>query len=250
MAGATLPGRLTWTLARVREVLPETEGASTLVLDVPGWPGHRPGQHVDIRLTADDGYQAERSYSISSAPDGERVELTIERLDDGEVSPYLTEELRPGDQLELRGPIGGYFTWDASDGGPLLLVGGGSGIVPLMAMLRHRAAIGNTVPARVIGSFRTAGRIIYGDELRRLAAGDPDLAVTLTLTRTRPPDWGGASGRVDTAMLTAHGWPPAARPLAFVCGPTPFVEAVASSLVAIGHEASRVKTERFGPTGG
>lgn len=232
-------------------MIPESSGASagTLVLHVPSWPGHRAGQHVDIRLTAEDGYQAQRSYSIASAPDGERVELTVERLDDGEVSPYLTEVLRPGDRLELRGPIGGYFTWEEHDGGPLLLVGGGSGIVPLMAMLRYRAAIGSMVPARLVGSFRDARRILYHDELQRLAA-DPELDVTLTLTRSQPPGWTGASGRVDAMMLARFGWPPTARPLAYVCGPTPFVEAVAATLVEIGHEASRVKTERFGPTGG
>ena len=251
MAGTTVPGRLTWTLASVRESIPETHGARTLVLDVPGWRGHRPGQHVDIRLTAEDGYRAERSYSIASAPDGERVELTVERLDDGEVSPYLADELRAGDQLELRGPIGGYFTWEVANGGPLLLVGGGSGIVPLMAMLRHRAASGGrTIPTRLLGSFRTFDAILYREEIERLAETDGELGVRWTLTRAQPPGWTGSSRRIDAALLAAAGWPPEARPLVYVCGPTPFVETVAATLVALGHAPSRVKTERFGPTGG
>ena len=250
MAGTTLPGRLTWTRASVRESVPETPGARTLVLDVPGWSGHRPGQHVDIRLTAEDGYQAERSYSIASAPEGDRVELTVERLDDGEVSPYLTEVLRPGDQLELRGPIGGYFAWDVADGGPLLLVGGGSGIVPLMAMLRYRAAARSAIPTRLLGSFRTFDDILYRDEIQRLARDDDDLNVAWTLTRVQPPDWTGYRRRIDAAMLADAGWPPEARPLVYICGPTPFVERVAATLVILGHEPARVKTERFGPTGG
>lgn len=250
MAGTTLSGRLTWTLASVRESILETPGARTLVLEVPGWRGHRPGQHVDIRLTAEDGYQAERSYSIASAPDGERIELTVERLDDGEVSPYLAGELRAGDQLELRGPIGGYFTWTIADGGPLLLVGGGSGIVPLMAKLRHRAAGSSTIPARLIGSFRAFDAILYRDEIERLAGDDPALDVSWTLTRAQPPEWSGLNRRVDAAMLTESGWLPDLRPLVYVCGPTPFVETVADTLVGLGHEPARVKTERFGPTGG
>lgn len=242
---------MTWTLAGVRESIPETPGARTLVLDVPGWRGHRPGQHLDIRLTAEDGYQAERSYSIASAPSRERVELTVERLDNGEVSPYLTEELQAGDQIELRGPIGGYFTWEVANGGPLLLVGGGSGIVPLMAMLRHRAAAGGgTIPTRLLGSFRTFDSILYRDEVEHLTENDAELGVTWTLTRTQPPDWISCRRRIDAAMLTEAGWPPGARPLAYVCGPTPFVETVAATLVALGHEPARVRTERFGPTGG
>lgn len=251
MAGTTVPGRLTWTLASVRESILETFSARTLVLDVPGWRGHRPGQHVDIRLTAEDGYRAERSYSIASAPSRERVELTVERLDNGEVSPYLTEELQAGDQIELRGPIGGYFTWEVANGGPLLLVGGGSGIVPLMAMLRHRAAAGGgTISTRLLGSFRTFDSILYRDEVEHLAENDAALGVTWTLTRTQPPGWAGSSRRIDAAMLTEAGWPPGARPLVYVCGPTPLVETVAATLVALGHEPARVKTERFGPTGG
>jgi len=248
MAGTTLPGRLSWVLAEVVETVPETPGATSLVLDVPGWPGHRPGQHVDVRLTAEDGYQAQRSYSIASAPAGERISLTIERLDDGEVSPYLVDALRPGDKLELRGPVGGYFTWDESQGGPLLLVAGGSGVVPLMAMLRHRAATGSDVPARLLLSARTLDEVIYRDELDRLAKDDA-LDVAYTLTRARPPGWGGYTRRIDEAMLAKVAWPPDQRPLIYVCGPTRLVETVASALVALGHLPARVRTERFGPTG-
>src|SRR5829696_5615442 len=203
MAGTALPGRLSWRLAEVEETVVETPRARTLRLTVPGWPGHLPGHHVNVRLTAEDGYQAQRSYSIASAPDGERLELTVERLDDGEVSPYLTEELRPGDQVEMRGPIGGYFTWDVSDGGPLLLIGGGSGVVPLMAMLRHRAAAGNMVPARLLLSARTIEEVIYRDELDRLAAADPAVEVVSTLTRAQPPGWTGFNRRIDAALLAA-----------------------------------------------
>jgi ferredoxin-NADP reductase len=248
MAGTTLPGRLSWALANVIQIVVETPRTKTLVLAVPGWDGHRPGQHVDVRLTAEDGYQAQRSYSIASAPDGARVELTVDRLPDGEVSPYLTDALRPGDKLELRGPIGGYFAWEPTDGGPLLLVGGGSGVAPLMAMLRHRAARASDVPTRLLSSSRSFEEIIYREELARLAA-DTTLQVVHTLTRAQPPGWDGYRRRIDAAMLAEVAWPPAARPLAYVCGPTRLVEAVASTLVGLGHEPARIKTERFGPTG-
>jgi ferredoxin-NADP reductase len=242
-------GRLSWRLANVVEVRPETDRVVTLVLDVPGWEGHRPGQHLDVRLTAEDGYQAERSYSIASAPDGGRVELAVERLDDGEVSPYLAEELRQDDQLELRGPVGGYFVWEPGQGGPLLLVAGGSGVVPLMAMLRHRAATGSQVPARLLFSSRSLDDVIFREELERLAAADGNLTVTHALTRAQPPGWSGYARRIDAVMLEEVGWRPGERPLAFVCGPTRLVEAVAGDLVALGHDPARVKTERFGPTG-
>jgi ferredoxin-NADP reductase len=248
MAGTALRGRLTWRLARVAGIRPEAAGAATLALEVPGWPGHRPGQHVDVRLTAEDGYQAERSYSIASAPDREHVELTVERIDDGEVSPYLVGELRPGDQLELRGPVGGYFVWEPGLGGPLQLVSGGSGLVPLMAMLRQRAAAGSTVPTRLLHSSRTFEGILYREELERLAA-DAGLEVTHTLTRAQPPGWDGYSRRIDAAMLQEVAWPPTGRPLAYVCGPTRLVESVATALVELGHDPARVRTERFGPTG-
>jgi ferredoxin-NADP reductase len=242
-------GRLSWRLANVVEVRPETDRVVTLVLDVPGWEGHRPGQHLDVRLTAEDGYQAERSYSIASAPDGGRVELAVERLDDGEVSPYLAEELRQDDQLELRGPVGGYFVWEPGQGGPLLLVAGGSGVVPLMAMLRHRAATGSQVPARLLFSSRSLDDVIFREELERLAAADGNLTVTHALTRAQPPGWSGYARRIDAVVLEEVGWRPGERPLAFVCGPTRLVEAVAGDLVALGHDPARVKTERFGPTG-
>jgi ferredoxin-NADP reductase len=233
----------------VAEVVTETPRVRSLVLEVPDWPGHLAGQHVDVRLTAEDGYQAQRSYSISSAPEDRRLTITVERLDDGEVSPYLAEELRAGDRLELRGPIGGYFVWRAGGTAPLLLVAGGSGVCPLMAMLRHRDARSSAVPARLLYSARSLDDVIYRAELDRLAAGD-DLRVSLTLTRARPAGWTGYGRRVDAEMLREAGWPPDRRPDVFVCGPTPFVEVVAGSLVALGHEPGRIKTERFGPTGG
>lgn len=248
MAGP--PARLGWRTATVVEVADETPQARTLVLDVPGWPGHVAGQHLDLRLTAEDGYQAQRSYSIASAPEDARVALTVERLDDGEVSPYLAGEVRAGDAFEVRGPIGGHFTWRAADGGPILLVAGGSGLVPLMAMLRHRAAAGSHADARLLVSARDHASLLYRDELERLASAGDGLGVTTTLTRERPPSWNGHTRRVDAAMLEEVGPAPAARPRAFVCGPTPFVEAVADLLVGLGHAAAAIHTERFGPTGG
>ena len=245
MAGAAVLGRLTWQVATVAEVVDETPRVRTIVLDVPDWPGHRAGQHLDIRLTADDGYRAEREYSIASAP-GEPVAITVERLDDGEVSPYLTEELRPGDGLELRGPIGGYFVWDADDGGPLLLVAGGSGIVPLRAMVRHRQRSGSDVPVRLLYSSRTHADVIYRPELQELTDG---IEVVHTLTREQPSGWTGYDRRIDAALLREVAWPAEDGPLAFVCGPTSFVETVASGLVGLGHGPARVKTERFGATG-
>jgi ferredoxin-NADP reductase len=248
MAGTAVLGRLTWQAADVVEIVTETPRVKTIVFEVPGWAGHRPGQHVDVRLTAEDGYQAERSYSIGSAPSGNRIELTVERLDDGEVSPYLTDELRPGDQIELRGPVGGYFVWEPAEGGPLLLVAGGSGVVPLMAMIRAREAAANDVDTRLVFSSRSWDDVIYRAELERLD-GD-GLAVIHTLTRSQPPGWSGYSRRVDRDMLAQVGPIPAERPRVYVCGPTPFVEAVAEALVQLGHEPLRVRTERFGPTGG
>ena len=242
MAGAAVLGRLAplkWRVASLAELVDETPHARTLVLDVEGWEGHRAGQHVDVRLTAEDGYQAERSYSIASGPDDGKLELTVELIEDGEVSPYLVDELHHGDTFELRGPIGGWFAWDPAEGGPLLLVGGGSGVVPLRSMLRARPA---DVPARLIYSARTLEDVIYRDELEAL--GDD---VVLTLTREQRD--GIRSGRVDADLLREAGFAPAQEPRIFVCGPTPFVEAVASELVELGHPPERVKTERFGPTG-
>jgi ferredoxin-NADP reductase len=254
---ATAP-RIAWRLATVLEIVPETSRTRTLVLDVPGWPGHLAGQHVDVRLTAADGYQAERSYSIASPPEESRLFLTVERLEDGEVSPYLSEELRAGDKLELRGPIGGYFVWDVSHGGPLLLVAGGSGIVPLMAMLRHRDAAFATggaqsrdrLPTRLLYSSRRWDEVIYRDEIARLAEKDQTLEVRHTLTRDQPEGWTGFRRRIDRVILEEIAWPPSERPQVFVCGPTALVESVAQNLVELGHSPALVKTERFGPTGG
>jgi ferredoxin-NADP reductase len=244
------PRRLAWRIGEVVENRPETPRVKSLILDLPGWEGHRAGQHVDVRLTAEDGYQAQRSYSIASAPEDGRLALVVERLEDGEVSPYLTNELRVGDRLELRGPIGGWFTWEAKEGGPLLLVAGGSGIAPLMAMIRHRAAAQSDAPTRLLYSSRSREDTIYAGELDRLAAENGALEVFHTLTRSQPSGWTGYSRRIDKEMLEEVAWPPGDRPLAFVCGPTPPVETVATALVELGHDPARVKTERFGPTGG
>jgi ferredoxin-NADP reductase len=228
----------------------ETPTAATLVFEVGAWPGHRAGQHVDLRLTAEDGYQAERSYSIASPPERATLELTVERLEDGEVSPYLVDAMQPGDELELRGPIGDWFAWDAGAATrPLLLVGGGSGVVPLMAMLRHRAANPGAAPARLLVSARTETDLIYGDELRELAAGGDGFELHVTLTRGAPPGWAGYARRIDREMLREVGWPPRDAPDVFVCGPTAFVETAADALVVLGHDPALVRTERFGPTG-
>jgi ferredoxin-NADP reductase len=242
MARTAVRGRLTWQVATVTSVMKETDSVRTIGLKVPDWPGHRAGQHLDVRLTAEDGYTAERSCSIATAG-GEPVAITVERLDDGEVSPYLTGELRTGDQLELRGPIGRWFVWDACDGGPLLLIAGGSGIVPLRAILRHRQRRGSDVPVRLLYSARTLADVIYHGELDQNCDG---AQVSYTLTRSQPPGWTGYPGRVDGAMLTEIAWPASEYPLTFVCGPTSFVETVAGKLVALGYPAGRVKTERFG----
>jgi ferredoxin-NADP reductase len=242
---AALPGRLTWKSAAVVELVDETEHAKSIVLDLDDWPGHRAGQHVDVRLTADDGYQAQRSYSIASAPEDGYLTLTVERLEDGEVSPYLVDVLQPGDELELRGPIGGYFVWEVALGGPLLLLAGGSGIAPLRAMLRHRAATDSTVPVRLLYSARTLDEVIYRDELARLAAFD-EVDIRFTLTREWPEGWRGYRRRIDKEILAEIAWAPEDRPLVFVCGPTAFVEVAAGTLVDLGHEPGRIKTERFG----
>jgi ferredoxin-NADP reductase len=238
---------LRWHTARVSEVREETAHAKTIVLEDPQWPGHAAGQHADVRLTAEDGYQAERSYSIASAPE-EALALTVERIDDGEVSPYLTEELREGDELELRGPIGGHFTWRTRDGGPLLLLAGGSGLVPLMAMLRHRIAQADDTEARLLVSSRSLDDLLYAQELERVR-GERGVTVQITLTRAQPPGWTGLSRRLDAEMLSELGPAPGERPLVFVCGPTAFVEHAADALVALGHSAERIHAERFGPSG-
>ena len=254
-AASSAARRIDWRPATVRQIVEETTAARTLVLDVPGWPGHRAGQHVDVRLTAEDGYQAQRSYSIASAPQDPALALTIERLEDGEVSSYLCGELREGDRFELRGPIGGYFVYDVDVTGPALLVAGGSGIVPLMAMLRHRAIsltddrARHSMPVRLLYSSRRGNEVIYRAELERLADGDPSLQVTHTITREPAAAWNGFRRRIDRAMLAEVAWPPHERPRVYVCGPTPLVESVATELTALGHDPVLIRTERFGPTG-
>jgi ferredoxin-NADP reductase len=246
MARTALRRRLIWQAATVTALARETASVVTIELDPPDWPGHRAGQHLDVRLTAEDGYTAERSYSIASAP-GEPLAITVERLEDGEVSPYLTGELRAGDGLELRGPIGGYFVWEHQDDSPLMLLAGGSGVVPLRSILRHRSRTGSAVPARLLYSSRTLPDVIYRAELDRYHDG---VQLTYTLTRSQPRGWTGHTGRIDAALLAQAAWPAAANPLAFICGPTRFVETAAAGLVGLGYRPERVKTERFGPTGG
>jgi ferredoxin-NADP reductase len=233
----------------VVELHEETAQTKSIALGLKGWSGHRAGQHVDVRLTAEDGYQAQRSYSIASAPEDTDLVLTVERLDDGEVSPYLVDELRPGDELELRGPIGGYFVWEARLGGPLLLVAGGSGIAPFRAILRHHRAIRNTTPIRLLYSARTLADLIYRKELMMMRT-DGVTDIRFTLTRERPEGWDGYTGRINADLLGDVAWSSSERPLVYVCGPTGFVETAASTLVALGHEPVRIRTERFGPTGG
>ncbi|HMD92915.1 MAG TPA: ferredoxin reductase [Trebonia sp.] len=245
MARAAVPGRLNWLVATLAESRDETATARTLVFDVPGWPGHLAGQHVDVKLTAEDGYSVQRSYSIASAPDGARLELTVQTIADGEVSPYLTEVLEPGDPLELRGPIGYWFVWRPESPAPVLLVAGGSGVVPLMAMIRARAAAGSKVPLRLIYSVRTPADAIYAPELSERAVAST-LDVTYLYTRTAPP--GGRTGRISADVVAAAAWTPADKPEIFICGPTGFVEAAAALLVDAGHDPSVIKTERFGPT--
>jgi ferredoxin-NADP reductase len=231
----------------VLELVDETARCKSISFEVPDWAGHQAGQHVDVRLTAEDGYQAERSYSIASAPEDNRLVLTVERLDDGEVSPYLVDELIPGDQIELRGPIGGYFVWEEALGGPLVLVAGGSGIVPLRAILRHWAAGARDAAVSLLYSSRSLSDVIYREELTHLTGGSVN--VELALTREWPPDWTGHRGRIDQQLLADLVPEPGQRPLIYVCGPASFVENVAEALVKLGNEPDRIKTERFGPTG-
>jgi ferredoxin-NADP reductase len=241
--------RLAWRVGTLVDASRETETARTLVLDVPGWPGHLAGQHVILRLTAEDGYTAQRSYSLASPPDADRIEITVQRLADGEVSPYLTDVMEPGDQLEVRGPIGGWFVWDPTSRAPVQLLAGGSGIVPLMSMVRARAQAGSTTPFRLVYSVRSPDQIIYGPELAKRAAAGDGFELTYVYTRTAPPGSDRPAGRISTRDLAIEGWEPAQRPAVFVCGPTGYVEAVASTLTSAGHDAGRIKTERFGPTG-
>ena len=237
-----------WRVAKVARVLRETARVRSLVLDCPDWPGHLAGQHVDIRLTAADGYQAQRSYSIASAPEDPQLMLTVERLDEGEVSPYLIDVLSTGDELELRGPIGGYFVWTSKEASPLLLIAGGSGVVPFRSILRHHAASGSQAAVRVLYSARSVADIIYREELTRFAAA-AGVDVHFTLTREWPNEWTGYRRRVDLDLLREIAWSPEQNATTYVCGPTGFVEAAANALVTLGYDASRIKTERFGPTG-
>jgi ferredoxin-NADP reductase len=258
MARAAVLGRLSWQVGTVAAIRTETAAAATITVELPDWPGHAPGQHVDVRLTAPDGYSAQRSYSIASAPDQRRIELTVQRIDDGEVSPYLAGSLQPGYPLELRGPIGGWFVWDPADPDPVLLVAGGSGIVPLMSMIRTRTAAGRTTPFRLLYSVRSPDDRLYADELAQRNLAHNGLSVSYAYTRAVPPGWPRPPGRIDAAQLaaagftpgSADGWPSEAIPAVFVCGPTGFVEAAAGLLVAAGHDPGVIKTERFGPTGG
>jgi ferredoxin-NADP reductase len=250
MARAAVLGRLSWLVAQLAEIRQESATARTLVLDVPGWVGHLPGQHADIRLTAEDGYSAGRSYSIASAPGGGRVELTVERLEDGEVSPYLTEVMRPGDLMELRGPIGGYFVWHPQDTSPVLLVGGGSGVAPLMAMARTRIASGSTAVMRLACSTRSPATLLYTAEMQALAARSDGLTADVIYTRAAPPGWTGPVGRLGAARLQELAEPLGPGAQCFVCGPTGFVESTARLLVGLGLRPGQVRTERFGPSGG
>ncbi|MFF3754713.1 ferredoxin reductase [Streptomyces sp. NPDC002018] len=251
MARAAVPrrlkGRLRWSVAELVERRSETPTALTLAFTVPGWPGHLPGQHLDLRLTAEDGYSTQRSYSLASAPDGDRIELTVQRVEDGEVSPYLTDDLAIGDQVEVRGPVGGWFVWRPEQTEPVLLVAGGSGLVPLMAMVRVRRATGNRVPFRLLYSVRDCEDRMYVPELRR---GDPGLDTTFLYTRSAPSGWPRRAGRLTRQDLVRWGWPAESEPACYVCGPTGFVEAAATHLVVTGHAPERIRTERFGPSGG
>ena len=247
MARAAVSGRLSWRACEVVAVRDETPSARTLVLRAPGWPGHLAGQHVDVRLTAEDGYTAQRSYSIASAwQDDGLIEVTVQRLADGEVSPYLTETVPVGGVIELRGPIGGWFVWRPAATAPVLLVAGGSGVVPLMAMIRARAAAGGRQPFRLIHSVRGPDDALYAAELARRARDDAGLDVTYVYTRRTPPGRPEPPRRIDVATVNTHGWPPDFAPDCFVCGPNGFVETAADILVALGHDPRRVRTERFG----
>jgi ferredoxin-NADP reductase len=244
-----MPEPLAWQIATVTGITPETDRVKSFTLAPPSWRAHRAGQHCDVRLTAEDGYQAQRSYSIASGPSREgTIDLTVERIDDGEVSPYFHDVLTEGDRLEVRGPIGGYFVWEPGLGGPLLLVAGGSGVVPLMAMLRQRALVGDTTPAVLLYSSRTIDDVIYRQELDELAGSD-GVTVLHALTRAQPPGWTGYARRIDAEMLRDATGQAGGEPLVYVCGPTLLVETAANGFVDLGVPPGRIRTERFGPTG-
>lgn len=249
VTNAVTSQRKIWRVAEVVEITEETSRVRTLKLKLPEWPGHVPGQHVDVRLTGEDGSQAQRSYSIASPPEVREISLAIERLEEGEVSPYLASVVRPGDRFELRGPIGGYFVWTVEKGGPLILIAGGSGIAPLMSMLRHRAAQKAKFPATLLYSARRYEEIIFREELDRMATDDRNLRIVYTLTREQPAGWKGGDKRIDRESLMTFVSSPGEHPLIYVCGPSGLVENTAKLLVEIGHERGRIRTERFGPTG-
>ena len=239
-----------WHVGKVFALRDETATARTFTLEVGDWPGHVAGQHVDVRLTAPDGYSAVRSYSIASAARSEgRVEITVERLPSGEVSPYLTQELAVGDRLELRGPIGGWFVWRTHQTEPIQLIAGGSGIVPLMAMIRSRASAGSAAPFRLLYSVREPAAVFYRDELQALTNNDEGVSLTYAYTRVAPKDWPRRPGRIDAALITNAAWPSNLGPTCYVCGPTSFVESAAAFLIASGQSPDKIRTERFGPTG-
>ena len=242
---------LDWQIASVKSIKPETATVKSFTLTLPKWMRHRAGQHYDIRLTAEDGYQTQRSYSIASEPEREReVDITVERINDGEVSTYLHDVLVPGDRIEVRGPIGGYFVWQADMTEPLLLIAGGSCVVPLMSMIRHRAAAGGKNPTALLYSSRTFDDIIYYKELEKFRATDSSLAIFHTLTRSQPADWKGYARRIDQEMLKEVATPLGKSVQVYICGPTLLVEAAANALVKVGIKANQIRTERFGPTGG
>jgi ferredoxin-NADP reductase len=250
MAGTAVLGRVTWRTATVMGLRDETATARTLSLTVREWPGHVAGQHVDVRLTAPDGYSAVRSYSIASAPSSDgRIEITVDRLPNGEVSPYLTQEVMVGDELELRGPIGGWFVWRSDQMEPIQLVAGGSGIVPLMAMIRSRLSTGNSAPFRLLYSVREPAAVFYRDELLALSNQGDSVVITYAYTRVTPKNWPRPAGRIDAPLVATGAWPSTLRPTSYVCGPTSFVEHVTDLLIAAGHDRERIKTERFGATG-
>jgi len=251
MAGTAILGRVMWRTGTVVALHDETATARTITLAVPDWPGHVAGQHVDVRLTAPDGYAAVRSYSIASSPNSERrIDITVDRLPNGEVSPYLTEEVIVGDRLELRGPIGGWFVWRSSQTEPIQLIAGGSGIVPLMAMIRSRVASGNSALFRLLYSVREPGAVFYGDELRALSDLDRSVVITYAYTQVAPKDWPRPPCRIDAALIANATWPANLAPTCYVCGPTSFVESASNLLIASGNHRDRIRTERFGPTGG
>jgi ferredoxin-NADP reductase len=250
MEGTAVLGPVTWRTATVVGLHDETATARTLALAVGDWPGHVAGQHVDVRLTAADGYSAVRSYSIASAPSSDgRIEITVERLPNGEVSPYLTQEVMVGDELEVRGPIGRWFVWRPEEAGPIQLVAGGSGIVPLMAMIRSRISAASSMPFRLLYSVREPGAIFYRDELRTLSSQGDSVVVTYAYTRVTPKDWPRPAGRIDAPLIATGIWPSTHRPTSYICGPTSFVEHATDLLIAAGYDRERIKTERFGATG-